>query len=845
MGFLDHLLLHAQQIKTQPEITARAAEVLLEKWTDPAYKRQVMRQKVAGDVARLLAKTAREHVTPAMYETHRDANWIPCLEKALRYFKDFEELLDVAPKYNHRIVSVRWLDECEDVYDITVDNYHNFLLASGVFVHNSVDGDEPAAMRYTEVRLAKIATAVLADIEKETVDFQPNYDESLEEPTVLPVRFPNLLVNGGSGIAVGMATNIPPHNLIEIIDATIHLIQNPDATIHDLMKFVPGPDFPTGGFIYGRGGIRQAYETGRGTLAMRARAAIDKIGRGTTERDAIVVTEIPYQVNKAKLIERIAELVNDRKLDGVSDLRDESDREGMRIVIELKRDAVPQVLLNKLYKLTQMQDSFGVINLAIVNGQPKELNLKETLEQFILFRRDVVRRRTTYDLNKAEARAHILEGLKRALDHIDAIVNVIRAAKSPAEARTRLMAQFEFSEKQAQAILDMQLQRLTGLEREKLVEEYKEIIKKIAELREILGNELVLRNVIITELTEVKNEFGDRRRTEIVDEEVEFTLEDLIPDEEVVITVSHSGFIKRTPLTAFRHQSRGGKGRYGMSLRGEDFVTHVFVATTHSYIMVFTAQGRVYNLKVHEVPEAEAASRGKPITTLARVSSEEKVAGIIAVREFADDKYVVMVSRNGLIKKTQLSDFANLRATGLGAMNVDPGDELIGTEVTDGRKKIFMATHDGRAIYFAESTVRSMGRQARGVHGARLRKGDYVVSVCAVSGDEQMLSITEKGFGKQTPLSEYRFTRRGTQGVINVKTTSRNGKVVAVMPVTGDDEVMIVTTQGKLLRIEAADIRETGRSAQGVKVITLGQEDEVAAASLVGKGQQEIEASPE
>ncbi|MCS6804104.1 MAG: DNA gyrase subunit A [Acidobacteriota bacterium] len=705
----------------------------------------------------------------------------------------------------------------------------------------SIDADEPAAMRYTEVRMGRLATQILADIEKETVDFQPNYDESLQEPVVLPVRFPNLLVNGASGIAVGMATNIPPHNLGEIIDATIYLIEHPDADIKTLMKFVPGPDFPTGGFIYGRAGIRQAYHTGRGTIIMRARAAIDKVGRGAHERDAIVVTEIPYQVIKAKLVEKIAELVNERKLDGIADLRDESDREGMRIVIELKRDAIPQIVLNNLYKLTPMQSSFGVINLSIVNGQPQVLNLKQTLEEFISFRREVVRRRTVFELNKAEARAHILEGLKRAIDQIDAVIGLIRAAKSTAQARSGLMEKFQFSEKQAQAILDMQLQRLTGLERQKLVDEYQEIIKKIAELKEILANEMVLRNVIVEELQAVRKEFADARRTQIVDEEVEFALEDLIPDEEVVITVTHAGFIKRTPLAIFRSQTRGGKGRSGISLRGEDFVTHVFVATTHSYIMIFTNQGKVYNLKVHEIPEAQAASRGRAIASLAHFSSNEKVAGVIAVRDFPEDRYVVMVSRKGIIKKTRLSEFDNLRASGLIAASVESDDELISAELTDGTMKIFLATHDGQAICFDESDVRAMGRQARGVRGIALSPGDYVVSVCAVTGDEQMLSITERGYGKQTALSEYRVQSRGGKGVINVKVTEKTGHVVAVMPVKTDDEVMLMSHQGKALRLEAADIRETGRNAQGVRVITLEEGDKVASAALAGRGQEDVD----
>ncbi|GBC77916.1 DNA gyrase subunit A [bacterium HR08] len=710
-----------------------------------------------------------------------------------------------------------------------------YPLIEGQGNFGSIDGDEPAAMRYTEVRLAKIAEEILADIDKETVDFQPNYDESLKEPTLLPVRFPQLLVNGSSGIAVGMATNIPPHNLSEVIEATIHLLQHPEATVEDLMRFIPGPDFPTGGYIYGREGIRQAYLTGRGTIIMRARAAIDRIGRGSAQREAIVVTEIPYQVSKAKLIEKIAELVAERKIEGIADLRDESDREGMRIVIELKREAVPQVILNKLYKLTPMQETFGVINLAIVNGQPRVLNLLETLQEFIAFRREVVRRRTHYELRRAEERAHILEGLKRALDHLDAVIALIRRSKSGREAREALQRRFRFSEAQAHAILEMKLERLTNLERQKLVQEYEEIIKRIAELKEILSSERALSQVIIRELRAIQKEFGDARRTQIVDEEAEFTLEDLIPDEEVVITVSHSGFIKRTPLMVFRQQSRGTRGRSGMMTRGEDFVTKVFVTSTHSTVMVFTDRGKVYNLKAHEIPEAQAASRGRAITNLVHMTSEEKVAGIVAVRQFVPDRYVVMVTRKGVIKKTALSEFDTLRASGLIAMTVDEDDTLIAVELTDGRKKIFLATRHGMAICFDENDVRPMGRPARGVRGIELREGDYVVSVAAVRGDEQMLTITEKGFGKKTSLRAYRVQARGGKGIINVRTTERNGQVVAVMPVREDDEVMLITTQGKVLRLKVSEIRETGRSTQGIRLMRLADEDAVASASLVGR----------
>jgi DNA gyrase subunit A len=698
--------------------------------------------------------------------------------------------------------------------------------------------DNAAAYRYTEARLTRVAMELLADIEKETVKFIPNYDDSRTEPAVLPTRVPNLLLNGSEGIAVGMATKIPPHNLNEIIEATIHLLQNPATTTAELMKFIPGPDFPTGGFIYGREGIKQAYETGRGVMQLRARAAIDKIGRGASERDAIVITEIPFQVNKAKLIEIIAELVNEKRIDGISEVRDETDRESaaqkkVRIVVELKRDAVPQIVLNKLYKLTQMQTSFGMINLSIVNGQPRILNLVDTLSEFITFRREVVRNRTMYELKKARARAHILEGLKKAIDFIDAIIKLIRGSRSTDEAKQGLIAQFGFSELQAQAILDMQLRRLAALERQKIIDEYEEIIKVIAELEEILNNERALRNVIIKELRAVQKDYADERRTQIVDSSVELTLEDLIADEDVVITISHSGYVKRTPVTTYRSQRRGGTGRRGMSTKAEDVVAHLFVASTHSYLMIFTTKGQVYKIKVHEIPDAQAAGKGKAIVNLVNLPSSEKVAGVFPVREFAQGQFVVMVSRKGVIKKTELSDFANIRSNGIIAMGVDDDDELMRIEMTDGQKKIFLATHEGQAICFEEDEVRDMGRQARGVRGITLREGDYVVSVCAVNGDEQMLSISSNGYGKQTAISEYRVTGRGGKGVINMKTTDKIGKVVAVMPVTKDSEVLIITNNGKLIRIEAETIRETGRSAQGVKLIDTSGGDLVASASLV------------
>src|ERR1041385_933548 len=731
----------------------------------------------------------------------------------------------------------------------------------------SVDGDPPAADRYTEAKLERVATSLLEDLDKETVDFVPNYDDSETEPSVLPTRVPNLLINGSDGIAVGMATKIPPHNLTEILDATLLLLKDPETTVQDLTKIVTGPDFPTGGFIYGRDEIRKSYEEGRGVLQLRARAGIDRIGRGSQERDAIVITEIPFQVNKARLIERIAELINEKKLDGISDLRDESDRTGMRIVVELKRDAVPQVVLNKLYKLTPMQSSFGVINLAIVNGQPRVLNLKQMLECFIEFRREVVRKRTEYELRKARARAHILEGLTKAIDALDAIITLIRNSRSVDEARQWLMGQLQttsevktwkgvpsdvqlktylgriqktmeglaFSEIQAQAILNLQLRRISALERQKIIDEYEQVIKHIAELEEILGNERSLRRVIAKELEEVKKDFGDGRRTEIVDEGVELSIEDLIADEEVAITVTNSGYIKRTPITTYSRQGRGGKGRFGAAAKNGDFVEHLFIASTHAYLMIFTDDGMVYKMKVHEVPDAAASARGKAVVNLINIPSDRKLAGVVPVREFAEGRHVVMVTRKGVIKKTSLADFQNIRTNGIIAINVDEGDCLLDVVLTDGTKRIFIATHNGLAIRFDEKNVRPMGRATRGVRGIDLRQDDYVVSVCPVSAEdkERMLSVSEQGYGKQTPITTYRLQSRGGKGVINMKTTEKTGKVVAVFPVEDESEIMIITQQGKLIRLEAGDIRKTGRSAQGVRLIKTDEGDMVTSASLV------------
>lgn len=721
------------------------------------------------------------------------------------------------------------------IYDTMVrmaqDFSMRYVLVDGQGNFGSIDGDPPAAMRYTEARLAKLSQEVLADIEMETVDFTPTYDESRLEPVYLPSRVPNLLVNGSAGIAVGMATNIPPHNLTEVVDAAIHFINHPEATVLDLMKYIPGPDFPTGSFIYGRGGIQQAYLTGRGSLVMRARAAIEKQPRG--DKEMIVVTEIPYQVNKAKLIERIAELVQDKKIEGISDLRDESDRDGMRIVIEMRKGEQPEVILNNLYKQTSMQTSFGVIMLAIVNGQPRVLNLAEVIRYFVDHRIEVVRRRTRYELRKAEERAHILEGLLIALDKIDAIIKLIRASKTPAEARVGLMDQFKFSQVQAQAILDMQLQRLTNLEREKLREEYEELIKRIAELNEILNNERVLRSVIIQELKEVQKQYGDERRTQIVDEHAEIKLEDLITDEDVAVTVTRSGYVKRTPIATYRQQLRGGKGRIGMRMREEDFVEHLFIASTHSYLLIFTNQGKVYWLKVYEIPDVGSAGKGKGIANLVNMTSEERVRAVLAVRDFPPDRFVIFATRQGVVKKTALDAFDNPMARGIIAITIDEGDELIAADLTNGQDQIFLGTHEGKCIRFHEEGVRDVGRQARGVKGMELGEGDYLVGM-AVGGDEGLiLSVTENGFGKRTRVQKYRITGRGGKGVINVKTTERNGKVVSIMKVDEESELMIITALGKVIRLEASKIRQAGRSTQGVKLIEVEGEDKVSATSVI------------
>jgi DNA gyrase subunit A len=688
-------------------------------------------------------------------------------------------------------------------------------------------------MRYTEIRMAQVGHELLADIDKETVDFGPNYDETQTEPLVLPTRLPNLLVNGAAGIAVGMATNIPPHNLNEVVDGLLLMLENPAVTVDELTAAIKGPDFPTAGFIYGTKGIADAYRTGRGSLTLRARVRVESHPR--TERESLIVTELPYQVNKAKLIEKIAELVADRKIEGISDLRDESDREGMRIVIELKRGEIAAVILNQLFKHTALQTTFGVITLALVRNQPQVLNLYDLLAHFIAHRREVVVRRTRYDLRKAEEKAHILEGLKIALDHLDAVIALIRAAATPEDAKTGLIARFALSAIQAQAILDMRLQRLTGLEREKLVAEYQETLQKIEYFKSILASDALVRGLIRDELVEIKTKYGDERRTEIVEETAEIALEDLIAPEDVVIAVSHTGYIKRNPASLYRAQRRGGKGKLGMGTKEEDFVATLFTASTRDYLLFFTDSGKVYWLKVHQIPEAGRVAKGTAIINLLHLADGESVTAILPVAVFRDDRYVVMATQNGVVKKTELSAYANPRAGGIIALGLEEGDRLIAAHLTNGEEEILLGTKKGLVIRFPEANVRPMGRTAYGVKGIELESGDKVISTEVVHRREAatLLTVTEHGYGKRTDLGEYRSQGRGGKGIITIQTTPRNGDVVAVMQVNPEDDVMIITAGAQVIRLPVANLRVIGRNTQGVRLIDLETGDRVAAAAIL------------
>ncbi len=709
-----------------------------------------------------------------------------------------------------------------------------YALIDGQGNFGSIDGDPPAAMRYTEIRMSRIAEELLADLEKETVGFVPNYDESLTEPTVLPARAPFLLLNGTAGIAVGVTTNIPPHNLGEVVDGTIALIRNPEISVQQLIQHIQGPDFPTAGFINGRDGILQAYTTGRGTVRMRARALIERNAR--SDRESIIITEIPYQVNKANLIEKISDLVRDKKITGIADLRDESDRDGIRIVVDLRKDEVAGVVLNQLFKHTQMESTFGIVMLAIDNGQPRVFNLKELLLRFIDFRREVVTKRTIFELAKASERAHILEGLIKALENIDKVIAVIKASKNPEEAATALMKRFGLTEIQARAILDMRLQRLTGLEREKILSEHEELVKLIKKLKGILADPQKVLDIIVEELEDIKKRYGDERRTEIVASTEDIDIEDMIVEEDMVVTVSHQGYIKRNAASLYRIQRRGGRGKVGMGIKEEDFVEHIFIASTHSYILIFTDQGRVHWLKVYQVPQAGRAAKGKAIVNLIHIAEKEKVAAILPVREFEDGKFVVMVTRRGIIKKTELGAFSNPRSGGIIAITIDEGDALIDVKQTLGDQEILLGTKKGMAIRFKEDDVRAMGRTAMGVIGIRMDADDELVGMEILTEGHTILTVAERGYGKRTEVNEYRLQSRGGKGIINIRTTQKIGDVSGIKQVTGEEDIMLISSTGNIIRLRVSELPILHRSTQGVRLIELGPEE-----SLVGIARVERE----
>ena len=715
-----------------------------------------------------------------------------------------------------------------------------YPLVDGQGNFGSIDGDPPAAMRYTETRLAKIAHELLADIEKETVDFTPNFDESLQEPLVLPTKVPNLLVNGSSGIAVGMATNIPPHNLREVVDALVRVIDEPDVSIDELMKLVPGPDFPTRGYIYGRSGIREAYTTGRGIITLRAKAHVEKMRGG---REAIIVTELPYQVNKASLMEKIGELVRDKRIEGISERRDESSREGIRIVLELGRGEMPQIVINQLYKHTQMQTTFGVIMLALVGRRPQVVNLKQMLQEFVAFRREVVTRRTKYDLARAEERAHILEGLRKAVDQLDLVIRLIRQAESPDAAKDALMRQLQLSEIQAKAILDMRLQRLTQLERHKIVEEHEQTLALIADLKGILASEQRLLGIIKDELGALKEEFGDERRTEILAETQDLTIEDLLADEDMVVTITRSGYIKRTHVEAYRSQKRGGKGVTGMETKEEDIVEDLFVASTHSYLLFFTNKGKVHWLKVHEIPEGGRQAKGKAMANVLSLAESERVATCVPVRDFESGGYVLFATKQGKVKKTELSAFSHPRAGGIQAISLEEGDEVMGARRTDGQREVLLSTKQGMIIRFPEDEVRPMGRTAAGVRGIDVDDGDQVIAAETIKEGVTVLTVTERGYGKRTPLDEYRLQGRAGKGIIDIKTAGRNGAVVGMLQVREGDDILVVTTKGKIIRVHADEVTSQGRNTMGVRIIDLDADDQVGNLARVEAEQAAPEAT--
>ncbi|MGK2943753.1 MAG: DNA gyrase subunit A [Desulfuromonadales bacterium] len=731
------------------------------------------------------------------------------------------------------------------VYDTIVRMAQDFSmrypLVDGQGNFGSVDGDSAAAMRYTEIRMDRLAHELLNDIDKETVEFGPNYDDSLEEPLVLPCKFPNLLVNGSEGIAVGMATKIPPHNLGEVIDGLVAMIDDPKIDYETLLQHIPGPDFPTSGFILGREGIREAYRCGRGIIQMRARAMVEQNRR--TGRESVVITEIPFQVNKARLIEKIADLVKEKKIEGISDLRDESDRDGMRIVIETKKDSIPQVIINQLYKMTAMQSSFGIIMLAIVGGQPKILALREVLGYFIEHRKEIVTRRTIFELKKAEARAHILEGLKIALDNLDEVIQVIKTSANPAEAKERLVARFELSEIQAQAILDMRLHRLTGLERDKIIEEYNQLLAVIMRLKEILGSELEILKIIKGELLEIRERYNNPRRTEIIELTADLSIEDLIVEEDMVVTVSHSGYIKRNAVSLYRAQRRGGKGATGMRPKDEDFVESLFIASTHSYVLIFTSKGKVYWLKVHEIPQGGRAARGKAVVNLLNLAEDETVRTILPVKEFTEGRFIITATQKGTVKKTDLMAYSHPRLGGIIALTIDEDDSLIAARLTDGTMDILLASHNGKSIRFNESDARPMGRTTRGVRGMMLENGDEIIGMEVVSDAtaSTLVSVTETGYGKRTSLAEYRVQSRGGKGIITIKTGGRNGQVVDVKLVDNESDLMFITDRGKVLRTRVSALSIIGRNTMGVRLMVLEAEERIVAVAKLAEKEDDEE----
>jgi DNA gyrase subunit A len=794
-----------------------------------AYAMSVIISRALPDVRDGL-KPVHRRVLYAMYDMGNTA------DKA--YKKSARLVGDIIGKYHpHGDTAVY-----DTIVRMAQDFNLRYPLVDGQGNFGSIDGDNPAAMRYTEIRMTPLAEEMLADIERETVDFIPNYDDSLKEPAVLPSRVPNLLINGAAGIAVGMATNVPPHNLGEVIDGLIALIENPDITIQQLMQHIPGPDFPTAGFIHGKEAIVQAYHEGKGIIQMRGKAFTETVKR--TGKEQIVISEIPYMVNKKRLIEQIAELVNEKKIEGIADIRDESDREGMRIVIELKRDAVAEIITNQLYKHTALQESFGVNMLAIVDGRPKLLTLKEVLKAFIEHRKEVVTRRTAYDLRKAEERLHVLEGYRIALDHLDGVITLIRNAADPKAAKEGLVAGFGLSEVQAQAILDLRLQRLTGLERDKIMEEHRETLELIAKLGAILADEKEVYRIIVEELSDIKKKFGDERRTQIINRTEEISIEDMIVDEDMAVTISHDGYIKRNPVTLYRAQRRGGKGKIGTTTKEEDFVEYLFIASMHASILFFTTTGKVYWIKVHELPQASRAARGRPIVNLLHLEPGEKVSAFLSVREFQEGRYVVFATKNGLIKKTELMAYANPRASGIRAIGLEDGDEVIGVRLTDGQQEVILSTANGQSIRFKEEQVRPTGRGTFGVVGMKLDSGDKVVSMEILTLGFDILTVSEGGYGKRTEMDEYRLQSRGGKGIITMKTTDKTGQVVGVQQVTEDDELMLISNRGKIIRLRIKDIRVIGRNTQGVRLIELEEGERVVSLARLAE-KEEDENGPE